>query len=126
MCGIATVTRPVIEVSRRGSVGATRLATWRPVLVDRTSIGGTPSPERVEGHVCPDCTEAIDGVGGVGWRARAQAIVAYLGRSSPEKAKRLQSMIGGDFPPALPAWAVVARSPNAKPWGHLRRVIDRL
>lgn len=126
MCGIAKITRSAIEVSRRGSVGATRLATWRTVMVDRTSLGGSPSPERVEGHVCPDCTEAVDGVGGVGWRARARAVVSYVHRSSSTKANRLQSMVDGDFPPALPAWAVVAQSPNAKPWGHLRRVIDRL
>lgn len=69
MCGIATITRPAIEVSRRGSVGATQLATWRAVLIDRTSLGGSPSPKRIEGHLCPACTEAIDQVGGIGWRA---------------------------------------------------------
>ena len=121
MCGIATITRPAIEVSRRGSVGATRLAMWRPVLVDRTSLGGAPSPERVEGHVCPNCTEAIDEVGGMGWRARARAIVAYLHRSWPQRADRLRSMVDGDFPPQLPAWgaALSAGTPNETPWSHL-------
>lgn len=126
MCGIATVTRPAIEVSRRGSVGATRLATWRAVMVDRTSLGGTPSPERVEGHVCPECTQAIDAVGGVGWRARARAVVSYVGHSAPLKAKRLRLMIDGDFPPALPAWGVLGQPPSAEPWAHLRRAIEHL
>jgi hypothetical protein len=126
MCGITTITRPAIEVSRRGSVGATQLATWRAVLVDRTALGGAPSPERVEGHVCPDCTEAIDEVGGVGWRARARAVVWYVSRSAPLKAKRLQSKIDGDLPPTLPAWGVSKQRPNGEPWAHLRRVIDNL
>lgn len=126
MCGIATITRPAIEVSRRGSVGATQLATWRAVLVDRTSLGGPPRPERVEGHVCPDCTAAIDEVGGVGWRARARAVVSYVGHSAPLKAKRLRLMIDGDFPPALPAWGVSGQPPSAEPWAHLRRAIEHL
>ena len=126
MCGIATVTRPAIEVSRRGSVGATRLATWRAVMVDRTSLGGTPSPERVEGHVCPECSEAIDAVGGVGWRARARAVVTYVGHSAPLKAKRLRLMIDGDFPPALPAWGISGQPPSVEPWAHLRRAIQHL
>jgi len=102
------------------------LATWRAVIVDRTSLGGAPSPERVEGHVCADCTEAVDEVGGVGWRARARAVVAYVARSMPQRAKRLRSMLDGDFPPAVPAWAVVAQSPSAEPWKHLRSVIESL
>lgn len=126
MCGIATITRPAIEVSRRGSVGATQLATWRTVLVDRTSLGGMPSPERVEGHLCPACTEAIDEVGGVGWRARARAVESFVGHSSPQKAKRLRSMLDGDFPPAVPAWAVARRRVGGAPWEHLRKLIDGL
>lgn len=127
MCGIATITRPAIEVSRRGSVGATQLATWRAVIVDRTSLGGTPNPERVEGHVCPDCTDAIDAVGGVGWRARARAVVSYVDQSSPQKAKRLRLMLDSDFPPAMPAWGVLPepRVPDRTPWAHLAGVIDR-
>lgn len=117
MCGIATITRPAIEVSRRGSVGATQLATWRAVMVDRTSLGGAPSPARVEGHVCPACTEAIDEMGGVGWRARARAVVSYVGHSAPLKAQRLRSMIDGDFPPALPAWGV-SRQPLTRSHGR--------
>lgn len=126
MCGIAAITRSAIEVSRRGSVGATRLATWRAVMVDRTSLGGSPSPERVEGHVCPDCTQAIDAVGGVGWRACARAVVSFVGRSSPQGAKRLRSMLDGDFPPAVPAWAAVNRPVGGAPWEHLRKSIDGL
>lgn len=126
MCGVATISRPAIEVSRRGSVGATQLATWRAVLVDRTSLGGMPSPDRVEGHVCPDCTDAIDEVGGVGWRARSRAVVSYLRHSSPQKAQRLRSMIDSDFPPTLPAWWASRQPPSAEPWSHLRRLIDRL
>lgn len=126
MCGRAAITRPAIEVSRRGSIGATSLATWRAVLVDRPSLGGAPSPERVEGHVCPDCTEAIDAVGGVGWRARARAVVSYVSVSSPRKARRLSSMIDGDFPPALPAWAAAERPVSGAPWEHLGMLIDDL
>ena len=58
MCVVSEVTRTAIEVSRRGSIGATQLASWRAVLVDRTALGGGPSPDRIEGHVCPACAEA--------------------------------------------------------------------
>lgn len=126
MCGIATVTRPAIEVSRRGSVGATRLATWRAVLVDRTSLGGMPSPERVEGHLCPDCTEAIDAAGGVGWRAIGRALVVNTRVSLGEDAAaRLRRRLESDFPPVVRAWGALPepRRPNDQPWSHLLATI---
>lgn len=93
---------------------------WRAVLVDRTSLGGAPSPERVEGHVCPKCTEAIDEVGGVGWRARARAVLAHVSLLSAEEARNLRSRVEGDFPPTLLAWgARPVLRPNGSPWEHL-------
>lgn len=127
MCGVSTITRSAIEVSRRGSVGATQLALWRAVTIDRTALGGAPCPKRVEGHVCPACTDAIDQVGGVGRRARTRAVVAYLSRSSPQTAERLRSMSAGDFPPTLPAWGARTepRVPNESPWDHLAGLLGR-
>lgn len=127
MCGVSTITRPAIEVSRRGSVEATQLGTWRAVTVNRTALGGARRPEHVEGHICLACTGAVDNVGGVGWRARSSAVSAYLTRSSPERAKRLLSAVQGDFPPALPGWgAFDQEAGGAEPWAHLRAVLDRL
>jgi hypothetical protein len=128
MCGIATITRPAIEVSRRGSVGATQLGTWRAVLVDRTALGGGPSPKRIQGHLCPACTEAIDEVGGVGRRARGRAVAVYLSRSSRDKADRLRSLMEGDFPPLLPAWGASTppRAANQAPWAHLQGLLNGL
>lgn len=111
MCGVATLTLPPIDVSRRGSVSA-QLGTWRAVLVSRDALGAAPSPERVEGHLCLACTHAIDEVGGIGWRARGHAVAAYLGRLSP-RAEELRSMFVSNFPTTLPAWGTAVRSPNS-------------
>lgn len=117
VCGIATITRSAIEVSRRGSIGATQLATWRAVLVDQTSLGGPPSPERVEGHVCPDCTVATDEVGAVGYRARGVALVAHVERT---QGRDVAAWLHSDLPPAVPAWAGMgSRAPSDAHWGHL-------
>lgn len=123
MCGVMTITRPAIEVSMRGSVRATQLATWRAVTVNRTALGGAPSPGYVEGQ-CAECTHAVDEVGGIGWRARVIAVVAFVARSSQQKAERLRVMMAGDFPPDLPGWGALNNDPSVEPWGHLRRVLE--
>lgn len=121
MCGVPEITYPAIGVSRRGGVGATQLALWRAVTVNRTALGGTPSPERVEGYVCPACAQAIDETGGIGWRARAAAVLAHVSRTSPlQEAERLRSMLESDFPPRLPAWGASHRVPCPKPWALSR------
>lgn len=122
MCGIATIIRPAIEVSRRGSVGATQLAIWRAVTVNRTSLGGAPSPKLVEGHVCLVCADAIDKVGGLGWRARGVALAAYVEQTKgKDDAAQLRRGLESDLPPSLPAWGALRepRVPNARPWRHL-------
>jgi len=126
-CGVAAVNRAAIEVARRGGVEAATRAVWRPVLVLPTSLGGS-GPKHVDGHACPDCASAIDDVGGIGWRARARAVVSYLSQSSPQKAQRLRSILESDFPPALPGWGALPepRSPNRNAWTHLDGLINRL
>ncbi|HZG68338.1 MAG TPA: hypothetical protein VEZ12_16460 [Herpetosiphonaceae bacterium] len=39
--------------------------------------------------------------GAVGWTARAEAVAAYRGRSSQQKAQPLRSMLDNDFQPTL-------------------------
>jgi hypothetical protein len=80
----------------------------------------------VNGHVCPSCGVAIEAAGAVGRSARGRAVVAYVGHFSEQKAQRLRSMLSGDYPPMLPAWGALNQRPNAAPWSHLQKVIDRL
>jgi hypothetical protein len=44
------------------------------------------------------------------------------------KADRLRSLLSDDYGLELPAWGAhpPPRVPNVAPWGHLRRVLDRL
>jgi hypothetical protein len=55
--------------------------------------------------------------------------VAYLHSSvSKDRAKHLRAMLADEFAPTLPAWGALPppRVPNAIPFDHLRRVLDRL
>lgn len=126
LCGVASVDRAAIEVTRRGGPLATAQAVWLPISPSPTALGGS-GPDLVKGHVCPACADAIDSAGAVGPTARGLAVVAHVGQSSEEKAERLRDRLGDDFPPVLPAWAALRDAePSAEPWSHLRRVLDRL
>jgi hypothetical protein len=127
LCGITNISRPALEVSRRGSAGATQLATWRAISTTHEALGGRQSPQRVRGHVCPACSDAIDEVGALGWSARGHALVAHVHATrGDQQARSLRTRLASDLSPAVPAWAAVGQPPNAQPWAHLRRVIDRL
>ncbi|UAL31251.1 hypothetical protein K8W59_07265 [Nocardioides rotundus] len=124
-CGVASVPRAAIQVARGGGAQAATASVWRPVLVSPNGLGAK-GPSNIAGHVCPDCNAAIEDAGAVGWPARAQAVVTYVGRENRAKAERLRAMLADDFPPQLPAWGAFNLRPNARPWDHLRRVIDRI
>jgi hypothetical protein len=118
------VNRAAIEVARRDGVEAATLATWRPLLASPASLGGH-GPKHIEGHACPHCASAINELVGSA-SARTRAVVAYLGRSSPQKAERLRSVLANDYSPMLPAWGALKQVPSLEPWAHLSQVIDRL
>lgn len=125
-CGVASVPRSAIEVNRRGGVEAVAAMVWREVNTTPKALG-TNGPERVLAHACPDCARSIEDRGGIGWPARAQALVNYLNRTEPKKARRLRVEVESDYPPVLPAWRVTPKArPSVEPWQHLRRLIDRL
>jgi hypothetical protein len=89
---------------------------------------GSNGPERIIAHACPACAAAIEDAGAIGWVARAQAVVTFLGHVDPKKARRLRMLVEGAYPPLLPAWRATPRArPSGEPWSHLRRaVFERL
>ncbi len=126
LCGVAAVRRSAIEVSRGGGESATVHTLWRAVTTLPTALGGQ-GPDHVFGHVCPACAEAIAEAGAVGPSARERAVVEHVRATLGDaKADRLRTLLTDDFPPSLPAWGAVTRPASATPWGHLRRVIQRL
>ncbi len=126
-CGLAAVERSAIEVARRGGVNAMSHAVWREVNTDPKALGSN-GPNRILAHACPACSAAIEEAGGIGWIARAVAVVNYLAPTEPKKAERLRSMLSETHPPLLPAWRVVPEvRASVEPWEHLRRaVFERL
>ena len=98
------------------------------VNTDAGALGGR-GPDPVRGHVCPACSNAIEAEGAVVPTARERAVVAFLRTCvSQAKANPLRSMLAEDYPPSLPGWGAspTPRVPNAEPWSHLRRIIERL
>lgn len=126
MCGVTSITRSAIEVTRAGSVAAVALAAWRQVWTTPAALGGR-GPEQVWGHVCPACDRAIQEEGAVGWPARVQAVAAHLGSSSVTKARAFEADVLTGPQPWLPSWSVAGGGKaNARPWAHLQRYLDRL
>ena len=110
---------------RRGGPVATASAVSRPVMTNQTVLGRR-GPDRVCGHVCPECDTAIDEAGAIGQTAIRWAVITHVGRTSQTRAKRLRALLDEDFRPVLLAWGVLNRPPNREPWGHLVKVIDSL
>lgn len=95
-----------------------RAMVWRPVMTTQTALGRR-GPDRVCGHVCPECDAAIDEAGAIGQTAIGWAVITHVGRTSQTRAKRLRALLDEDFPPVLLGWGVLNRPPNREPWGTL-------
>jgi hypothetical protein len=87
---------------RRGGPVATASAVSRPVMTNQTVLGRR-GPDRVCGHVCPECDTAIDEAGAIGQTAIRWAVITHVGRTSQTRAKRLRALLDEDFRPVLPA-----------------------
>jgi hypothetical protein len=128
-CGVGSVSRSAIEVSRRRGPLAVAKVVWRSVTTVPSALGSR-GPDVVRGHVCPPCADAVDTEHAVGHSARAHALLAYLHSiAEEEKARRLRMLLVEDLlPPVLPGWGAQPppRVANAEPWSHLRRVVSRL
>lgn len=127
LCGITTVTRSAAEVSSQGGREAAAAIAWQRQTTTPKGLG-TGGPGLVVGHLCPTCARVIDDVGAFGQTAMGWAVQNYLERSEDPRAARFRQAMGQDFPPRLRAWRGMPapRIPNAEPWGHLRKVLDRL
>lgn len=125
-CGVPSISRPAVEVARLGGPTTAASTLWRPTVTTPAALAGHgPGPAR--GHLCPACTDALEVVGAVGLRARGQALVNHVQATlGQDKARRLKNALEADEAGHLPAWAAVAREPNATPWAHLSAVIERL
>lgn len=126
LCGVRMVQRSAIEVTQRGGQRAMSMAVWRPVLTSIHALG-RKSPDRANGHVCPECSEAINEAGGIGQHAIGTAVLAHVQHAMGEnKARRLQGLLMDDFPPTLLGWGALNTRPSGTPWFHLVKFLDRI
>ena len=101
---IETAVNGTLGHGRRGGPVATASAVSRPVMTNQTVLGRR-GPDRVCGHVCPECDTAIDEAGAIGQTAIRWAVITHVGRTSQTRAKRLRALLDEDFRPVLLAWA---------------------
>lgn len=126
LCGVRSVERSAVEVTRRGGAEAASRAVWRPVLTSVHALGRR-GPDQVSGHVCPSCDKAIRDAGGIGQHALGDAVLAHVQHTRGEtKARRLRSLLENDSPPNLLGWGALNARPSGSPWFHLVKVLDRL
>lgn len=65
-CGVGHLALPAAQVQRLGGRSATFRAMWTALSTHPDALGGRPSPTRVDGHLCPQCTDAVQVEGSVG------------------------------------------------------------
>ncbi|KRB38825.1 hypothetical protein [Microbacterium sp. Root180] len=87
---------------------------WTAMEADAQAIGGRPTPEPIEGAVCPRCDKAIDAAGGVGQSAMRASILDYLGANFGPRWETAAPDFG------VVGWAVLRGvQPNATAWDHV-------
>ena len=98
------------------------------VLTDVSSLDGRPSPQRIDGHLCPPCSDAVQHEGAVGPSSLSRALLAAWAVSGDpatcERAERLRQEADLDVR-VVGCGALAARDlgrvPNSEPWGHVVR-----
>lgn len=122
LCGVGAVTRPAAWVAAREGAGVAARTVWRACAsIPPQGLGGRPSPERVTGWACADCSEAIVDAGAVGPTALERALINYLGLGARWTDRAMLSGLAG--------WGGIAAdvvrrgdpepAPNSSPWSHL-------
>ncbi len=87
--------------------GVGAAASWRRVVTSALTRG----PDLVEGHLCPQCSEAYDRAGAVGPSLVERAARAHAGLAWSEEART----------PGLRAW-VATGLPPCEPWSWVDRL----
>jgi hypothetical protein len=127
LCGVGSVILPAATVLSLGGRKAAARSVWRPLLSTPASLGGPGSAERIAGHTCPDCTDALDAEGAVGPSAMERALVAHLRATGREDEATVLASVDVD---GLAGWGAVAYlarrrgeaslSANRLAWEHVR------
>jgi hypothetical protein len=125
MCGINEVARSALEVTRRGGTAAVAAAVWRAVFVQVGALG-RPGPSMVHGHLCPQCSDAVDQAKAVGQSAMSESIRVHLrhGTNGDRRARRWEVSRSEDFPARILGWAATGQQPNTERWQHASRLIE--
>lgn len=125
MCGVNHVAVPADRVTRLGGPTIAAHKVWRERTVTR-------GPDRLRGHVCPACADALDALAAWGPSAVERAYTRWLDASNRHtEAENLRVLILDNSAPALPTYAALvhvstlsglaAPSPSQSPWEHLSR-----
>jgi hypothetical protein len=127
LCGVGSVALSAATVLALEGRKAAARSVWRPLLSTPASLGGPGSAERIAGHTCPDCTDALDAEGAVGPSAMERALIAYLRSSGRDDDAMKLASVDVDGLAGWGALAYVARRrgepalvANRVAWGHIR------
>lgn len=125
LCGVDAVTLPAARVAVLGGRRIAQQEVWRPFSASPSSLGGQ-GPDRLTGHVCPRCADALDWVGRTGPTAMKRALTEHLRATGrDEDADRLrmgevEGLVGwGTLAYAARRRGAPAPAANGEPWAHI-------
>ncbi len=125
-CGLGHLVLPAAQVQRLGGCAVASRSLWTLLLTHIDSLGGGPSPVRIEGYLCPRCNDAVEEEGAVGPSSLSRALLdAWVADDRPairEKGQRLRQEVDLDVRPV--GWGALAVrdesvQPNTRPWAHI-------
>lgn len=123
MCGVSAVHVAAADVARAGGPANAARDAWSPRQVGLAALGGR-GPERLSGHVCHLCEQAVEHMGAVGPSAMERSLIQYLrpevvGRL-PYGAPRFDGLLGwGTLVADAQRRGTPAPPPNERRWGHV-------
>lgn len=105
LCGVGAVTALPSEADQ----------VWVEMMTDPETIGAQPSPDPIEGVLCPRCDAAVDKAHGIGGSAMRISVLDFLGADYGPR--------WDDLAPDFDAigWAALPSGtrPNVAPWEHI-------
>jgi len=125
LCGVDAVALPASRVAVLGGREEAQREVWRRLTAASPASLGGVGPDRITGHVCPACADALNWVGSIGPTAMKRALIEHLrAAGSEDEADRLregeiEGLVGwGALAYAAMRSGSVMKSSSSR-WGHL-------
>lgn len=120
LCGVRAVTLPATRVAVLGGSNAAASFIWSERSATSSTLGGRGVRDRLDGHLCPTCDQAVQDAGSFGMAAMGRSLAEHLrGTDRDGEAKNIAAAARRDDLEGMVAHAVLGGRGTRTPWEHV-------